>query len=93
MDNKIVWTTEALELYFQIINYLSQNFSEKEIAAFTQKVEKKFCLSRAIQQCIGHLLNLKNVYRTIISSQVILIYRFKPLKKEIQLLQFWNTPA
>jgi hypothetical protein len=91
MDNKVVWTTEVLELYSQIINYLSLNFSEKEIAAFTNKVDKKISLVSRNPTMYRSSAKLKNVYCTIISYQVILIYRFKPIKKEIQLLQFWNT--
>jgi plasmid stabilization system protein ParE len=83
MDNKVVWTTEALELYSQIINYLSQNFTEKEITAFTNKVDKKILLISRTPTIYRASAKLKNVYRTIISQQIILIYRFKPIKKEI----------
>ena len=70
MGYKIVWTKEALELYLQIIRYLSLSFSEKEVISSPR---------------------LKNVYRTVISRRVELIYRFRPIKKEIELLQFWDT--
>jgi plasmid stabilization system protein ParE len=91
MGNKIVWTKEALELYLQIINYLSQNFSEKEVAAFTGKVDKKISLISRNPAMYRASVKLKNVYRTVISREVVLIYRYKSVKKEIQLLQFWDT--
>ncbi len=32
-----------------------------------------------------------NVRFTLVHKRVALIYRCKPLKKEIELLRFWNT--
>ena len=31
-----------------------------------------------------------NIRKTILHKKVILIYKYKPLKKEIILLNFWN---
>jgi plasmid stabilization system protein ParE len=91
MGYKIVWTKEALELYLQIIQYLSLNFSEKEVIAFSEKVDKKLALISSYLKMYRASPTLKNVCRTVISRRVELIYRFRPVKKEVELLQFWDT--
>jgi hypothetical protein len=32
-----------------------------------------------------------STYRTVIHKRIILFYQYKPIKKELRLLAFWNT--
>ncbi|GAB1447038.1 hypothetical protein MASR2M44_00260 [Bacteroidota bacterium] len=41
MALKIFWTEEAISSYDRIIDYLSQNWTEKEIEKFTKALVKK----------------------------------------------------
>ncbi len=91
MGYKIVWTKEALELYLQIIRYLSLSFSDKEVISFTKKLDNKLELISSYPKMYLASPRLKNVYRTVISRRVELIYRFRPIKRETELLQFWDT--
>ncbi len=91
MGYKIVWTKQAVELYIEIMGYLSNNFSEKEVNSFYEKVQKKLALIALYPRMHRVSPRLRNTYRTVISRQVVLIYRYQPRKKEIQLLQFWQT--
>lgn len=89
---KVSWTPKALESYIGNIQYLETAWTGREVHKFINDVEKKI-KTLASQPGIGSPRNKKlpNVRHTLIQKRVSLIYRYKPLKKEIELLLFWNT--
>lgn len=88
---KIVWTPEALQTYLQIINYLEQKWTEREIKNFAQSVEDKIELLKSFSG-IGSLFDKKRKLRkTLVHKHVQLYYRIRPVKKQIELVNFWNT--
>lgn len=92
MVYKISWTRKALETYIDNIKYLETKWTNREIKKFISDVEKKI-ETLSGQPGIGSPRNTKqnNIRHTLIHKRVILIYRYRPLKKEIELLRFWNT--
>jgi len=91
MVQKIVWTPKAIETYDSVINYLLTNFSEKEAERFTDLIQNKLSLIRAYPLMFRPTANLRNTFRTVIHKRVVLVYQYKPRKKEVQLLHFWST--
>src|ERR1700761_610213 len=92
MACKINWTSRAWETYENNINYLQQEWTTKEINSFVFSTDKILDnLSRHPQ--IGNPRNKKypNIRYTSVHKRILLIYKYKPLKKEIDLLTFWNT--
>ncbi len=84
----IKWTKRARETFADIIEYLEENWTEREIKNFIAETNK----------VIGHITIMplmfrrsskKEVHEAVIVPQCILIYRIK--KKEIQLLAFFDT--
>ncbi len=59
---------------------------------FAQVVENKILLL-SYQPSIGSLRNIKQPYirQTVLHKRILLIYRVKSRKKEIEILLFWNT--
>lgn len=92
MDCKINWTQRAWETYKSNIDYLKKSWTQKEITRFVLIVDDKLNILSAHQK-IGTSKNKKfpNIRSTFIHKRIILIYKYKPLKKEIDLLIFWNT--
>jgi plasmid stabilization system protein ParE len=92
MVYKISWTPKALESYISNIKYLETEWTESEIKKFIATVEKKI-KTLSGQPGIGSPWNKKqpNIRHTVIHKRVSLIYRCKPMKKEVELLFFWNT--
>ncbi len=91
MVYKIAWTPEALQTYLQIINYLEQKWTEREIKNFAQSVEDKIELLKSFSG-IGSLFDKKRKLRkTLVHKHVQLYYRIRPVKKQIELVSFWNT--
>lgn len=92
MVYKVVWTLKALESYVRAMNYLEQEWTEKEVKRFAALVEMKIALL-AHQPEIGASKSKEqpHVRRTVLHKRVTLIYRVKPQKEEIELVLFWNT--
>ena len=85
MALEIVWTPRAKRGYDDIIEYLTKNWTDREVGNF---VKETFTF-------LGHLSeypellrasNKKNVRRGPMNKHTILTYRIKPRKKQIQLI-------
>ena len=86
-----MWSNLALRTYIGNINYLSEAFTQKEIDKFVEATERKLELLKS-QPNVGELTNLRlHIRKTMIGKRILLIYRYKPQKREIELLQFFNT--
>jgi len=92
MAYEISWTHRAWKTYEANINYLGIAWSDIEIKKFVTTVDKKL-INLSIHPHIGTARNKKypNIRLTLVHKRIALIYRVKPVKKEIQLLVFWNT--
>lgn len=92
MDCKINWTNRAWRTYKANIDYLQEAWTTKEISNFVLLVDKRLAnLSKHPR--IGNPRNKKypNIRCTLIHKRILLLYKLKPLKNEIDLLVFWNT--
>jgi plasmid stabilization system protein ParE len=92
MDCKINWTKKAWLSFEENIFYLQQNWTTAEVSKFVTMVENKI-LTLTKYPKIGTQKSTKfpNIRATIIHKKILLIYKYKPMKNEIDLLIFWNT--
>jgi len=90
MVQKIVWLPTAQFTYIETLKYLEEEFSEKEIEKFVDRILQKIMLLRSFPT-IGNSCNKPNIYKTVVHKKVLLFYQYKPVKNEILLLGFWNT--
>ena len=86
MAFKIIWTAQAVKGYDRIINYLEENWSEKEIINFIDETDRFFETLINYPEILQKTVGQKNVYRGPINRLTILTYRIKPIKKQIQLI-------
>lgn len=91
MVQTVVWTTEALFTYEKVIEYLSENFSETDVIKFSTAVINKITLIQLNPYAYRKSEKFANVHFTIILKRILLIYRFRPRKNEIEILQFWDA--
>ena len=90
MVDEIVWSPRAIVTYDNIINYLLKEWTEREVVNFVVKVESKLQLLQK-QPFIGALTGKKpNYFKTLVHKKITVVYHFKPIKKEIELVTFWN---
>ena len=91
MVQKIIWSNLAIRTYIDNISYLQQEWTQREIDNFINATERKLELLK-LQPTIGALTNKRlHIRKTLIVKRVLLIYRYKPRKGEIELLHFFNT--
>jgi len=89
MVNEIVWSFKANATFEAIISYLETEWSEREAIDFVNRVYEKLEVLR-VHPKIGMLIK-NNTYRTILHKRITLVYHYKPRKKEITLITFWNN--
>lgn len=92
MACKISWTKRAWLTYEANINYLEKEWTEREIRKFILLIERKIT-NISTHPWLGSSRNKRepNIRHTLVHKRVALIYKYKPLKDEIELLIFWNT--
>jgi plasmid stabilization system protein ParE len=92
MDCKINWTNRAWRTYQTNIDYLQKAWTAKEISNFVLLVDRKL-VNLSKHPRIGIQRNKKhpNIRFTIVHKRILLVYKHKPPKNEIDLLIFWNT--
>ncbi len=85
MALKIVWTPQAKKGYLAIVDYLSQEWSEKEVKNFVKQTFKFFDQLSEYPNLLKESKK-KKIRSGPINKHTILVYRVKPRKGEIQLL-------
>ena len=90
MVRKIELSAMADETLWELISYLKYNFSETEARKFADRIDQKLLVIKSNPR-IGRKVSKPNTYKTVINKRIVLYYQYKPLKKEILLIAFWNT--
>ncbi|SRR5258708_18000312 len=91
MVYKIIWQPTALKSYIRNIEYLETVWTQREVKNFIRLVERKLDKIAKLPQ-LGSLTGKRNnVRKAVVHKRVILFYKHKPLKGEIELLLFWDT--
>jgi hypothetical protein len=85
---EIEWSFRSKIDYWSNIEYLEENWSEKEIISFIVTVENHLDLLKS-NLITFNKTDFKNVYRIVIIKQITLYFTIKSDK--IILLRFWNN--
>jgi plasmid stabilization system protein ParE len=88
MAKAIIWTPEAEETFDAIINYLENNWTEREIEYFINTTNKVIELL-AENPKIYRKTNRKNIHEALVTPHNLLIYKINTT--HIDLLMFWDT--
>ena len=88
---KIIWSPNALATYISVIEYLEKEFTQREVDNFILRVRDKLKILQ-LHPLIGHPTGKRrNIRRTLIHKKLALVYKFKPVKNEIEIISFWNN--
>jgi len=90
MVKEIIWSPLAIETYDSIINYLHYKFGEAVAKRFVQNVDDRLKLMATRPKMFRLAGKRRNTYLTSIQKKVTLIYRYKPYKKQLELVAFWG---
>jgi plasmid stabilization system protein ParE len=91
MVQEINWSIRAHVTFQNEFKYLEDNFSDVEMSRFARKIDEKLFLLKSNPRLGSKVGQKRNIYKTGLNKRVDLYYHYKPLKKEIILLAFWNT--
>ncbi|WP_166926200.1 type II toxin-antitoxin system RelE/ParE family toxin [Flavobacterium poyangense] len=84
----VIWAPQAKKDFWNNIDYLETEWSEKSALHFIKKVNITIALLKN-----GNVLflktNYKSVFKIVITKHISLYYRIE--HKTIQLLRFWNN--
>lgn len=86
MAFEIVWTKRAIQGYRQIIAYLEEQWTEKEIRQFVNQCQDFFELLKRYPEMLEKTSKHPNVHRGPINKHTVLTYRIKPRKQQIELI-------
>lgn len=92
MACKINWTLRAWKTYEANLKYLQETWAQRELNNFIALTDRQILqLARFPQKGRSRSKRHQNIRCVVLHKRVLLIYKYKPLKNEIDLLVFWNT--
>jgi len=91
MAFQIIWTKRAAAGYDRIINYLQENWTDREIIKFITETDRFFELLLQHPEILQKTSKHKNLYRGPINRLTILTYRVKPKSRQIELINIRGT--
>ena len=90
MAFKIIWSPEATSDFDKVIDYLAENWTEREIEFFVketnhvvQLISKNPYLFRSSEK--------ENIFEAVITKHNLLLYQLDLNKKTVQLLTIFDT--
>ncbi|KLT71134.1 type II toxin-antitoxin system RelE/ParE family toxin [Flavobacterium sp. ABG] len=84
----VIWAPQAKKDFWNNIDYLEAEWSEKSALHFIKKVDTIIALLKN-DTVLFLKTNYKNVYKIVITKHISLYYRIE--NETIQLLRFWNN--
>lgn len=90
MAYEVVWTKEAEISFQQIVDYLTTNFTEKEVTRLVNTTQDKITLIQFNPYSYRKSGKFRNIHYTIILRKTLLVYKIKPRLKMVELIHFWD---
>ena len=86
---KFIWSNIAKQEYWNNIDYLLENWSEKEASRFINLVDENLHIIKQNPKTFAKT-DYKNTRSVIITPQIRLFYKILN-KNTVELLHFWNN--
>lgn len=86
----VSWSTGAKTSFNKIVEYLANNWSQKEIANLITRTEEIIAVLKSYPEIGRPSAKRKGVRIFLLNRHTQLIYFYKPLKKQIVILHFWG---
>lgn len=90
MVKEVIWSPLAIESFDGIVAYLMNKFGDATVQKFIALVNTKIELLKVRPKMFRRSQTKKNTYITNIHKKVTLTYRFRPQKKQLELVVFWG---
>jgi plasmid stabilization system protein ParE len=87
---EIRWTDSAKIMFHKIIEWLRQEWTEREVDKFIQRTEDMLATLKRYPEMCRPSTKRKNVRIGILDKHTQLVYHYSPRKKQIVVLLFWG---
>jgi plasmid stabilization system protein ParE len=87
---EILWTESARRTFNNTIEYLRKEWTEREVQKFIDVTAEMISSLKQYPEMCRPSLKRKHVRIGILNKQTQLIYHYKPGRKQIEILLFWN---
>ncbi|WP_163399625.1 type II toxin-antitoxin system RelE/ParE family toxin [Flavobacterium fluviatile] len=84
----VIWSPQAKQDFWNNIDYLEAEWSEKVARNFIEKVNTTITLLKN-DNVLFLKTNYKSVYKIVITKHISLFYRIE--NNNLELLRFWNN--
>jgi len=91
MAVKLFWSKRADKGYARIVEYLEDEWTEREVQNFVRETKHFFNLLKQNPRMLEPSKTHKDLYRGPINRLTILTYRYTPLKNENILVNIRDT--
>lgn len=87
---EIYWTNTAKTSFNNIISYLQEEWTEKEVETFFIRTAEFLSVLKRYPEMCRPSQKRKNVRIGILNKHTQIIYHYKPRKRQIEVLLFWS---
>jgi plasmid stabilization system protein ParE len=87
---EILWADSAKLSFNKIVEYLKENWTEREIEKFINRTNEVLSTLKRYPEMCRPSLKRKNVRIALLNKHTQMIYHYKPGKKQIEVLLFWG---
>lgn len=91
MALKIVWTLQAEKGLETVLNYLEEKWTVAEILSLEQNLQSLINRISKYPKICPETSKYKNVYKGLVDKNNYIIYRIKPRKGLIEIINFRGT--
>ena len=88
---KIIWTRTTKISFAGILDYLNENWTQREIDNFADETRKVILQIQKNPLMYIASSNAKNIRKGFVNKKVSLFYRVQKRRKKITLLMFWDN--
>jgi hypothetical protein len=90
-DMDIIWSAKARITYFNVLDYLENNWTKKEIIWFNRKTELVINVVKRNPEIFPLSLKFKNIRKAIIDKNNSFFYEINKKDNKIYLLTFFDN--
>ena len=90
MNYQVHWSNQAIKTVNGVINYLREEWTEKEVDDFLNKVDDVVSMIEINPELFRASAKKKHVHLAVIKRRTLLVYQVRSQKKQVILLMFWN---
>jgi plasmid stabilization system protein ParE len=86
MAYQIVWTERAISGFNDVITYLDENWTDREVSNFVNETQEFLTLLSDFPNLLQKTSKYRNVHRGPLNKLIMITYRVKLRKNQIEII-------